>query len=74
MPKSPAILALGLGKPKGDDDMAPPEEEDRSDAETMAAEDMISAMKSGDASAMSDAMKRFGKACGWTGSSSEYEE
>lgn len=66
-------MAMGIGK---GDENDPPENEDRADAETMAAEDMISAMKSGDASAMSDAMKRFGKACGWTGSGSggDYDE
>lgn len=69
---SDKALVMALGKPKSsadevDEDYA----EDSKQAESQAAEDLISAVKSGDSRAVVDAFKMLRDACGGMGG---YEE
>lgn len=64
-----AALLMALGKPKGGSEMDPPEGESdgMGGAKMTAAEDALAAFKSGDASALSDALTRHYDACAMGG-------
>lgn len=62
----------GFPMPMGDDEGAEGESPDVSAAaEDSAAADMLEALAKGDRKALGAALKSFGEACGWAGSSSE---
>lgn len=69
------LLAILAGKPKmGDDEEMEGEGDGMESAKMTAAEDAIAALKSGDASALSDALQRHYDACSGMGDSEESGE
>jgi hypothetical protein len=75
--KGGGILAMLAGGPKRGDEDAEAEEStepSESNAETMAAEDMIAAIKSDDAKGLASAYRRLKAACEAGGEADESEE
>jgi len=63
-----AALLIEAGKPKGakaDGDEGSDAEEEAEPGEERAAEDVIAAMKDGNAGDLVSALKDFGRICGW---------
>lgn len=68
-PKKTALLILAKKKPAGDDAPPPPDSDSGSDGDDSeglksAAEDVLSAVKDGDADALAEALHSFVEMCG----------